>query len=268
MSLTVHVASATVSYQTDGQDHLPALVLVSGTGGDMHSNWDHLIGQFTPYRKVLRVDYSGAGKTQDDGEPLHVDILAEQILAAADAAHIKQFDLVGYSLGSCIAMTIAARHPKKVRSLVLLAGFAYGGHSRLAMQCDLWQQLIKHDPTAFAKAIVLTGFTPAFVNAMSADDIQLWVNAICSSNNWNGILRQIDLDRRLDVREHLPGIQAPTLVIGCSNDFMVPKEHARELAKTIPQARYLELESGHLAPFERPNDVAKLITTFIQTQAR
>lgn len=267
MTRTVQTATATVSYQLDGQAHQPALVLVSGTGGDLHSNWDHLLSSFTEHRKVLRVDYSGAGKTQDNGEPLQIETLAQQVMAAANAEQLDQFDLVGYSLGSCVAIYIAAHYPEKVRSLVLLAGFAFGGHSRLAMQSQLWLDLIRNDPRHFAQTIVLTGFTPAFVNNMRAEDIQLWVNAICTSNNWDGIARQIDLDRRLDVRPCLPNVHAPTLVIGCANDFMVPKEHAQELAREIPQARYVELDSGHLAPFEQPEHVAKLVTTFIQTHA-
>lgn len=267
MTQTVQTASATVSYQLDGHAHQQALVLVSGTGGDLHSNWDHLLSSFTDHRKVLRVDYSGAGKTQDGGESLQIETLAQQVMAAAEVEQLDQFDLVGYSLGSSVAIYIAAHYPEKVRSLVLLAGFAFGGHSRLAMQSQLWLDLIKSDPRHFAQTIVLTGFTPAFVNKMRAEDIELWVNAICTSNNWDGIARQIDLDRRLDVRHYLPNIHAPTLVIGCSNDFMVPKEHSQELAREIPQACYIELDSGHLAPFERPEEVARLINSFIQTHA-
>lgn len=264
MATFVQRGSACISYQVDGNGD--GLVLVSGTGGDLHSNWDHLIDHFAARRKVVRVDYSGAGATQDDGGPLRVEQLAEQVLAGADAATLDSFDLVGYSLGAAVAVYIAANYPERVRSLVLLAGFAYGGHSRLALQSQLWLDLIRTDPRQFARLVLLTGFTPGFLNNLSAQDIEQWIQAICSSNSWDGIARQIELDRCLDVRGCLEAIGQPTLVIGCANDCMVPAEHAKELAAAIRGARYVELASGHLAPFECPGEFAGLVTDFIGRQ--
>ena len=263
MTAMVRLAQANISYQVDGQGE--GLVLVSGTGGDLHSNWDHLMGRFTACRQVVRVDYAGSGKTQDHGGVLQVEALAAQVMSGVGAAQLGKFDLVGYSLGAAVAIYIAAQYPQHVRSLVLVAGFAHGGQSRLGMQSDLWLQLIQHDPRAFAKVILLTGFSPQFLNAMAPGDIENWIDAICTSNRWDGISRQIDLDRRLDVREYLGQIQARTLVIGCANDFMVPKAHAQDLAEAISGARYVELQSGHLVPFECPDVFADTVLHFIES---
>lgn len=54
-----------VAYRVDGEG--PAMVLVSGTGGDLHSNWDHLVPALAARRTVVRADYSGSGQTQDNG---------------------------------------------------------------------------------------------------------------------------------------------------------------------------------------------------------
>jgi pimeloyl-ACP methyl ester carboxylesterase len=257
----VEVAGATVSYRVDGDG--PALVLVSGTGGNLHSNWDHLVPALTPQRKVVRVDYSGAGDTEDDGRALSVEMLAEQIVAAAKVAGATPFDLVGYSLGAAVSIQIAAAYPELVRSVVLLAGFASAQDTRLQLQSDLWNDLIRLHPRLFARMILLTGFRPDFLASLQDDEINAWIDAICSVNRWDGIVRQIELDGTLDVRPLLPRIRQPTLVIGCSHDHMVPPSHSRALAAAIPGARYAELDSGHLAPFERAEEFVRMVLGFI-----
>lgn len=258
---SVQINGATVWYEVVGQG--PDLVLVSGTGGNMHSNWDHLLPQFSKSRRVLLVDYSGSGKTLDSHPRLTVEILAEQVLAAAQAAGMERFDLVGYSLGTCVSMYIATMYPEKMRSLVLLAGFSDGTDSRNVLQTTLWQELIARDPALFARMIVLNGMSPTTVASMTQAQIDAWVQAICQNNDWHGIWRQIDLDRRVNVSSLLKDIKAPTLVIGCLQDQVIPIEHARKLASDIAGATYAELDAGHLAPFEKSTEFGEMVTTFL-----
>ncbi|CDM22738.1 alpha/beta fold hydrolase [Castellaniella defragrans] len=257
----VEVLDTHVSYAVDGQG--PALVLVAGTGGTLDSNWGHLVAPLAARRTVIRPDYSGSGETTDPAGELSLDLLAAQVLGAADAAGAESFDLAGFSLGACVAAQIAATQPGRVRSLTLLAGFSTGQDPRMRMQSELWLNLIRHDPHDFARLILLTGFSPAFLGRMDAAQLAQWADAVVVSNRWEGITRQIMLDTRLDIRPLLPRIAAPTLVIGCAHDAMVPKEHARALADAIPGARYAELDSGHLAPFEQPEAFLNLLAAFI-----
>lgn len=259
---SVQIDGATVYYQVTGSSE-SAMALVSGTGGNMHSNWDHLLPAFTPHRQVLQVDYSGAGQTTDNHAQLSVEILAQQVLAAADAAGMHQFDLVGYSLGTCVSIYIAAHHPQRVRSLVLLAGFSDGTDARNALQTGLWLDLIAKDPALFARLIVLNGMSATRVAAMSAVEIEAWVHAICQNNDWHAIARQIDLDRRVNVTALLGKIKAPTLVIGCTHDQVIPLEHAQALTQAIAGARFVQLDAGHLAPFEQAEPFAEMVVKFV-----
>ena len=257
----VDVAGAQVSYKVDGSG--PGLLLVSGTGGTLESNWAHLVDGFARHRTVVRADYSGSGDTLDQHEQLSVELLAEQIVAAARAADAAPFDLVGFSLGACVSVHIAAHYPELVRSLVLLGGFVSGDDARLQLQSRLWLDLIRSDPRTFARLVLLTGFSPEFLSGLSGAQIDEWIEGILSMNKWDGIARQIELDRTLDISEQAKRIKTPTLVIGCSHDNMVPVRHSRALASMIPDARYAELPSGHLAPFELPDEFSTLVMDFI-----
>lgn len=262
----VEVDGTKVSYRVEGDG--PGLVLVHGTGGDGESNWGHLIERFTPYWKVVRPDYAGSGKTQDSGQPLRIRELAAQVIAAARAANATPFDLVGFSLGASLAAYIAAEYPDDVRAVVLLAGFASGEDGRMQLEFGLWRDLIRSDRRAMARLVLLTGFSPDFLASLDLQQIEENIEAIVAGNQWEGMGRQVELDLSLDVSEQIKHITKPTLVIGCTHDHMVPPAHARALAAAISGARYAELNSGHLAPLERPDEFTQLVTDFLRAGER
>ncbi len=257
----VVTASARVSYTQEGSG--PGLVLLHGTGGDGFSNWGPLVRHFSASHSVICPDYAGSGTTTDHGGPLALPELAEQVLAAASAAGQQRFDLVGFSLGAVVAAHIAAEHPERVRSLVLVAGFAGGPESRSQLQFGLWRDLIARDREAMARLILLTGFSPAFLSSLSHEELAKRQAAVLKFTNWPGMLRQTELDLRLDIRNEVARIGVPTRVIGCAQDQMVPPALVRELAASIAGADYLEIDSGHLVPLERPQELAEAILAFV-----
>lgn len=204
---------------------------------------------------VIRPDYTGSGATEDDGRPLSVAYFAKQVMAAVADAGVTEFAVVGFSLGAAIATQIAADHPDRLRQLTLIAGFA-APDPRLTMQFTLWRDLIATDPAAMARLVLLTGFSPEALSAWGTEGVAQALRDTLATQNWTGMARQIAVDLSLDVREAVARIRTPTLVIGCRHDHMVPPAHSKALAGAIPNARYVELPTGHLAPMERPELVA------------
>jgi 3-oxoadipate enol-lactonase len=255
---------AQIAYKKDGAG--PALVLVHGTGGNAESNWGALVEAFATEWTVIRPDYSGSGMTIDDGRELTADYLAGQVLAAAEMAGAETFHLLGFSLGAGVAVKIAADHPERVRSLILVAGFATADDPRLKMQFELWRDLIKTDRRAMARLILMTGFSPDALASLGSNGVKQAVEATLDGANWEGMARQVELDLTIDVREDAVRITAPTLVIGCTHDHMVPPSHAKALTATIPEARYSELPTGHLAPMEAPDAFTALVASFLREQ--
>lgn len=68
-----------------------------------------------------------------------------------------------------------------------------------------------------------------------------------------------ELALRADVRDDLPGIQAPTLVISTTQDRFTSTRLHRRLADTIPHAQLVEIPTGHLPMVERPDEWRQLI---------
>src|SRR5258708_10993097 len=175
------VGGARVDYRVQGSG--PAIVLVNGTAAlDMH--WGPVIEEFSKSRTVISLDYSGSGETTDDGGALSLQKLAEQVAAVARAAGVSNFDLVGHSLGAAIATQLACQSPELVRSLILVAGFPWGGEPRLKLQFELWLDLIRTNRDALLRLLLLSGLTPAFISRVGNAAIEEMINGYMPLANW------------------------------------------------------------------------------------
>ncbi|WP_237154133.1 alpha/beta fold hydrolase [Oryzibacter oryziterrae] len=262
----VELGGTRVAYRVDGEG--PGLVFVHGTGGNAETNWGHLVPDLARDWTVVRPDYSGSGDTCDKGGELSVERLAGEVVAAAEAAGAVPFDLVGFSLGAAVATKIAADYSHLVRRVVLLGAFLDGANPRQRMQFGLWNDLIRGDRHAMARFVLLTGFSPTFLASLGHDGIKQAVETIVSGNDWEGMARQVDLDLTIDVAEAARRIEKPVLVIGATHDHMVPPDEARTVAAMIPDARYTEMPTGHLAALELPDAFIALLRDFLLSDLR
>jgi pimeloyl-ACP methyl ester carboxylesterase len=258
---SVAINGALVSYRLDGSG--PGMVLVHGTGGNSETNWAAMTEEFAKSHTVVRPDYSGSGDTTDQGGPLMLTQLAKQVAAAAEDAGAIPFDLVGFSLGAAVSIVVAAERPDLVRSLVLVSGFVSSADARQQAQFTLWRDLIRSDVHAMARLLLLSGFSPAFVSRMDHAQVADILEQIVRTMRWDGMARQVELDMEIDVTEYARRIHAPTLIVGCTQDQMVPIHHARAVADLIKGSRFVELDSGHVAPQERPEELAHLVRAFV-----
>ena len=263
MTNIVEVDAAKVAFRVDGSG--PGLMLLHGTGGNSDTNWSQLVDRLAESRTVIRPDYSGSGETVDDGRPLTVSMLAAQVVAVAKKIGSIPFDLVGFSLGAAVAIYVAAEYPHLVRSVVSLSGFTTSADPRQKLQFGLWRDLIRTDQKAMARLLLITGLSPDFLAAMDEAAMLQAIDTIVETNNWDGMARQVELDLTIDVRDQARRLTQPVLVIGCAHDDMVPLAHSRSLASVIPNARYLEIETGHLSTLERPSQVAQSVLEFVNS---
>ncbi|GAA2709309.1 MULTISPECIES: alpha/beta hydrolase [Streptomyces] len=262
----VPVADALVHYErtpaaTAGA-HRPALVLVHGTGSAGAAlTWGQLAPRLATDRTVITPDLSGAGATTDAGAPLTVDGLARQVLAVIEDAGEGPVDLLGFSMGAPVVAAAAALRPDLVRRLILVAGWAHTeGDEYLRNFFAVWQRLGDLDPEAFGRYVTMTGFSRGFLNAIGREQVEEMVPNLPPTP---GTLRHVDLDTRVDVRAHLPRIQAPTLVVAGTQDATVPAEHSRALHAAIAGSTYAEIDAGHVMFFERPDEFVKLVQDFV-----
>ncbi|MFD7254433.1 alpha/beta fold hydrolase [Streptomyces sp. NPDC059895] len=103
----------------------PGLVLLPGIGGCPASGvWGTVPSALAAEHTVLLPDLPGSGRSALPAGELRTDTVAEQVVETARVAGLRDFVIAGTSLGAAVAVTVAARHPDRVRGLFTLAGFA------------------------------------------------------------------------------------------------------------------------------------------------
>lgn len=259
MPTTTAPDGTAVDHRTTGSG--PGLLLVHGSTSDSAANFGLLAPHLAADRTLILPDYAGSGRTPlPPGGELAVEDLAAQMAAVLEARAEGPVDVAGASLGAVVAAALAADHPHLVKRLVLIVGWARNGDPRQAMALGLWRHLADTDPWAYQRYITLLAHSPEHLAGLDGAQLEALAAAALPTE---GARRQLDLDLVVDIRDRLPRIGAPTLVVGASRDQVIPVAHARELHAGIAGSRYAELDSGHNVLLEQPEKLAGLIRDFL-----
>lgn len=223
-------------------------MLVHGTGSTGLATWGTVLDDLAARHRVVLPDLPGSGGSPRADEPLDLDTVADQLVAAADDAGLDRFAVAGASLGAPIAIRVAARYPDRVSKLISVVGFAWP-RPVLRLNLELWAALHEEQNPNVGKLIVMLSFSEEFLGILPHEQIGQ-LAATMAADPAPGTLAQIQLGLDADVRGDLGGVQAPTLVISAADDRFVAPRHSREIADNIPGAQLVEVPGGHASLFE------------------
>jgi pimeloyl-ACP methyl ester carboxylesterase len=193
-----------------------------------------------------------------------IDDLADQVAADIDIAIPGgRADVVGVSMGGYVALSLALRHPERCASLVLAD-----------TRADADEDAARHARYEAIAAIsagetsaYLDGLLPRLVGPDATDDVRAELDTCARRQPAGALVGALGaLAERPDRSRSLGSIGMPTLVIVGADDAVTPPALAERLADGIPGARRaIVAGAGHLAPLERPSDVAGLVADHLRT---
>lgn len=253
----VTLEDTVVHYDRTGDG--PALLLLHGTAAS-REQWVPLTAQADGFT-VLAPDFPGSGRTTDDGGPITVEALAAQAEAVLDDAGFDTAHVVGHSLGGVVAAQLAGTRPHRVRSAVLHAAWP-ATDVRQDAEFRYWLDLL--ETGTFARMLPLMAFGPRYWEQATAESNEQLVKTL-ETVIQPGADRQIEADRAVDLRPVLGRITAPVLVLGSAHDRIVTADQQRALVAAIPDARAAEIDAGHGAPAELPDEFARLVLGFVRS---
>jgi pimeloyl-ACP methyl ester carboxylesterase/DNA-binding CsgD family transcriptional regulator len=195
---------------------------------------------------VVRYDRLGTGVSDRVRPPetmtheYEVGVL-EALIDHLDADRVT---LVGISCGACTSAAYAARHPERVERIVFYGGYAYGGElgppAALAAMVDMVRSA-----WGLGSRMLVDVFAPS----MSTADRQAVAALQRASSSPAMAAELLSLVYRYDVRDALPGVSAPTLVVHRDRDRAVPCRCGREVAGIVPHAELVTLEGDAHLPW-------------------
>jgi pimeloyl-ACP methyl ester carboxylesterase/DNA-binding CsgD family transcriptional regulator len=209
--------------------------------------WRHWTRFFASSFHYIRYDERGCGMTDWDVGDLSFPRWVEDLEAVVTAARLGgPFVLLGISQGAATAIAYAVQHPERVSRLILYGGYALGAKKRGDSESAEFYEFIQEaarlgwgkDNPAFRQL-----FTGRFIPDGTDEQI-CWFNELCAKTTLPEIgARLIALRAEVDVCNLLPRVSVPTLVLHGSRDEVVPLSEGKRLARGIPDATFVQLDS-------------------------
>lgn len=223
------------------------------------------------HARLIVFDKRGTGLSDRDVGVPTLEDRSDDIRAVMDAAGSQRAALVGVSEGAPMSVVFAASHPGRVSALVL-----YGGLARALWAPDYpfgipertYRREVEEDAETFMtpgelEALARSGFPSA-----DQEEVRAWVRIArhgASPAAWEALDR---MNMSIDVREVLPVVSAPTLVLRQRGDPWVRAEHCRYLAEHIPGAVLAELDGdGHIPTAAAARQILAQMIPFVRDAA-
>jgi 3-oxoadipate enol-lactonase len=239
-----------LAYRFDGDPAAPVLMLAGSLGSTL-AMWEPQLPLAERFR-LLRYDHPGHGGSPQAVGPLTIDDLGGGVVALLDELELERVSFCGVSLGGMVAMWLASRAPDRVERVVLCCTAARLGPP------EFWEEraeLVRRDGmAAVADTVVGRWFTPRF-HETRASEVDRFRTMLLRTDP-EGYARCCEAIRDLDLRDDVPAIVAPTVVIAGAEDPSTPVEHAEAIVRGIAGSRLLVIpDAAHLANVEQAGAV-------------
>jgi pimeloyl-ACP methyl ester carboxylesterase/class 3 adenylate cyclase len=245
---------AHIAYQVFGQGDLD-LVFVPGFVSNIEHYWEmptvpELLERLGSFARVVIFDKRGTGLSDPVAGPPPLEQRMDDMQAVMDAVGVERAALFGVSEGGPASVLFAATYPDRTSALVL-----YGSTPRFRTDSDIsWgateeeiEVLLAETSAQWGEGALLRNFAPTAADDPGMDEV--WGRFQRASASPAMARAVVAALFEIDVRDVLPSIRVPTLILHRTGDRVAPVEGARLMAEKIPDARLVEFEETDHLPF-------------------
>jgi class 3 adenylate cyclase len=242
------------------------LVYVEGAYTHLEVAWElpayrRFCERLAEFSRLIRFDKRGMGMSDRVPGATTLEERMDDIRAVMDAAGSERAAIIGESEGGPLSILFAAAHPERTIALVL-----QGAEVRERQDEDWpWGEATEEEmedylaslPERWGKGMAFGYLAPSVGDT---DWGREWLARVqvhaATPSAWAAFAR---MAFDIDVRDVVPTINVPALVIHAVGDRICHVENGRFLARTIPGARYVELPGGdHVPWFEADETLAEI----------
>lgn len=261
----IDVGDLRITYERQGDG--PPLLLLHGYVGDSRT-WRPQIDALSDEFTVVAWDAPGFGGSSDPPETFQLADYADHLAAFVHALGLERPSVAGLSFGGGLAIELYRRHPSIPRTLVLASAYAgwAGSLPDDEVELRLHQALRLADlPTGdFVGTLIPTMFTPS-TPAEVVDGFAVTM----TGTHPDGLRVTARAFAEADLREALPSIDVPTLLVHGDEDVRAPLSVAEDLHARIPASKLVVVPgAGHIVNLEAPERFNSEVRTFLHSALR
>jgi pimeloyl-ACP methyl ester carboxylesterase len=248
----------------------PPLLFVHGLSG-CWQNWLENIPHFARTHRVIAPDLPGFGASEMPHEPISIAGYARFLDRLCDVLDVDAAAVVGNSMGGFVAAELAIAAPQRVEQLALVSA------------AGISAEHVRREPVlAVGRAIAFTaGWAASRHEAFSRRPglrrlaLSLVVRhphrlsapiafELMAGSGREGFLPALEANLGYPIRERLPEIACPTLIVWGTHDRIIPVRDADTFEQLVPGARKVILpDTGHVPMLERPERFNALLEQFL-----
>jgi class 3 adenylate cyclase len=236
-----------IAYQVIGDGDVD-VILVPQWLSNIEQYWDHpaaayFMRRLASFSRLILFDKRGTGLSDPVPSTQTLEERMDDVLAVMDAAGSERAVLLGPSEGGPMAALFAATYPDRCISLIL-----YGACARWLRTDDYPEGRPAEIAAAYGRHWIEGWGSGASLRVLAPslsrdEQFRQWWGRFERHSVRPGMVAPIfETINRLDVRDVLPAIRVPTLVLHRRDDRLIDVANARYLAEHIPGARYVELD--------------------------
>lgn len=259
----VEVGSHRIAYQQQGEG--PPLVLLHGwptNSRDWRRQLDALSDEFT----VVAWDAPGAGRSSDPPDTFRLADWADCLAGFIEALSLERPHVAGFSWGGGLALELFNRHPAAVRTLVLAGAYAGWGGSLPAEVAEQRLALMVRNselpPAEWAPALI-----PTLVSDEAGAEVTDELASIIAEFHPAAMEVALRAFTEADLRDVLPRIDVPTLLIYGEQDVRAPQDVREPLHSGIAGSELVLVPgAGHAVNTEAAARFNSEVRAFLRAQ--
>jgi pimeloyl-ACP methyl ester carboxylesterase len=258
-----------IAYQVFGEGPVD-LVLVPGWVSNLDMMWEeprlaNWLRQLGSFARVILFDKRGTGLSDRVTDTPMLEERMEDVRAVMEAVGSEQAALVGYSEGGPMCALFAATYPQMARAVVMIGSYPRRGRtegfpigpSEAELEAFI-KGIGKHWGTTYA----LDQRAPSMCHD---ERFQAWWAKFLRMGTSPAAAEALTrANMQIDVRDILPTIRVPTLIVHATGDKTCPIAFGRYLAEHIPGAKLVEIDSDdHLPWLEGSDEILRAVEEFL-----
>ena len=260
-----------VAYQVVGNGPLD-LVMVPGFVSHLEYSWEdpsfnRFLRKLASFSRLILFDKRGTGLSDRISDQPTLEERMDDVRAVMDAVGSERANIFGISSGGPMSVLFASTYPDRTSSLVLYGSVVKGDSTPdfpwgLKKNDEQYKELLEKWRREWGGPCGIETRSPS--KASDETYRHWWAKFLRLSASPSAAIKIFEMNAAIDVRDILPTIHVPTLVLHRVDDRMVTVEHGRYHAEHIPDAKYVELDGeDHTLWVGDTDSIANEIQAFV-----
>jgi len=245
-----------IAYQVLGEGPIDVL-FVPGFVSNVEATWQSpersaFFQRLASFCRLILFDKRGTGMSDRSSQIFTLEQRMHDVQAVLDAVGSERATLFGISEGGPMSLLYAATYPERTSALILYGSYAkrtWAPDYPFGWKNEQWDRVLGNFERNWGTpdGVDLNMWAPSVARDVNAG--HRMASYFRASASPGAVIAVMTMNREIDVRQVLPSIRVPTLILHRTAERVSEVGQARYMAQHIPGAKLVELSGEDHVPW-------------------